>query len=143
MRIKCFECNRAAENNHHVVPKSRGGTRTVPLCGRCHDLVHSVGIIELSQRSWKATKKAGKRYGNIPYGYKQGKTSLIKCRKEQAILRAMHRLKDKGLSWQEIADKLAAKGIKTRQGNPVNWSFVQNKFRSKKQNDRPKRRRPK
>ena len=143
MRIKCFECNRAADHNHHVVPKSRGGTRTVPLCSKCHDLVHAVGIIQMAQRGWKATKKAGKRYGNIPYGYKQGKTRLVKCRKEQAILTAMRRLKDKGLSWQEIADKLAAKGIKTRRGNRPDWSFVENKFRSKKQNDRPKRRRPK
>lgn len=38
--LDCFECDGAAEHQHHVVPRSRGGTQTVPLCHDCHDLVH-------------------------------------------------------------------------------------------------------
>lgn len=36
----CFECGKPAEHRHHVVPRSKGGKRTVPLCHDCHDLVH-------------------------------------------------------------------------------------------------------
>jgi hypothetical protein len=37
---RCLECGGPAEHRHHVIPRSRGGTRTVPLCQDCHDLVH-------------------------------------------------------------------------------------------------------
>lgn len=39
-KARCFECARPADHNHHVVPESRGGTRTVPLCTKCHGLAH-------------------------------------------------------------------------------------------------------
>lgn len=38
--LACFECGATAIEDHHIIPESRGGTKTVPLCGRCHDLVH-------------------------------------------------------------------------------------------------------
>jgi hypothetical protein len=37
----CFECG--SNNNihqHHVVPRTLGGVRTIPLCGDCHGKVH-------------------------------------------------------------------------------------------------------
>lgn len=40
----CFECGKPADVNHHVVPKSRGGTQTVPLCWQCHSLVHDTKL---------------------------------------------------------------------------------------------------
>tara|TARA_Y100001938_G_scaffold131676_1_gene189066 strand:- start:1137 stop:1589 length:453 start_codon:yes stop_codon:yes gene_type:complete len=38
---KCFECG-TIENiqYHHVVPKSKGGKNTIPLCQSCHSKVH-------------------------------------------------------------------------------------------------------
>jgi len=36
----CFECGKPAVNDHHVVPQSKGGKKTVPLCSRCHQLAH-------------------------------------------------------------------------------------------------------
>jgi hypothetical protein len=38
--VECFECGAPAAHQHHVIPRSRGGTKTVPLCLDCHDLVH-------------------------------------------------------------------------------------------------------
>jgi len=38
----CFECGGLAEHEHHVVPESLGGTKTVPLCRSCHALAHGV-----------------------------------------------------------------------------------------------------
>jgi hypothetical protein len=40
---KCFECGCAAILKHHVVPKSVGGKKTVPLCGLCHEKIHDIG----------------------------------------------------------------------------------------------------
>ena len=39
---QCFECGyKGAElHRHHVVPRSRSGTQTVPLCGICHAHAH-------------------------------------------------------------------------------------------------------
>jgi hypothetical protein len=39
----CFECGQKAKEKHHLIPKSLGGTRTVPLCGSCHCKIHGVG----------------------------------------------------------------------------------------------------
>lgn len=38
---ECFECRLIGQcHQHHVVPRSRGGTRMVLLCERCHGKVH-------------------------------------------------------------------------------------------------------
>ena len=40
-KSKCFECgDNIAIHQHHVVPKSIGGKNTIPLCEKCHSLVH-------------------------------------------------------------------------------------------------------
>lgn len=36
--FRCFECDAPARAAHHVVPRSMGGTRTLPLCEPCHAL---------------------------------------------------------------------------------------------------------
>lgn len=36
----CFGCGAKADEQHHVVPESMGGIGTVPLCIKCHDIVH-------------------------------------------------------------------------------------------------------
>jgi len=38
---KCFECETTEDlQEHHVVPRSRGGTKTVTLCYECHMKAH-------------------------------------------------------------------------------------------------------
>ena len=37
----CFECGNPSNHEHHVVPRVRGGIKTVPLCLQCHSLAHS------------------------------------------------------------------------------------------------------
>ena len=47
MKGKWFECESYGEiDNHHVVPKSLGGTKTIPLCYKCHGLVHNKDFIK-------------------------------------------------------------------------------------------------
>jgi hypothetical protein len=48
--MRCFECGKQAKENHHVVPEARGGTKTVPLCSRCHNLAHGFNGIETRPR---------------------------------------------------------------------------------------------
>lgn len=36
----CFECGVETLGIHHVVPVSLGGTKVIPLCEGCHNLVH-------------------------------------------------------------------------------------------------------
>jgi hypothetical protein len=42
-REKCFECGETSNQDHHVVPESVGGKKTVPLCEKCHEKIHAVG----------------------------------------------------------------------------------------------------
>jgi len=38
---KCFECEVTEDlHEHHVVPRSKGGTKTVTLCHQCHMKAH-------------------------------------------------------------------------------------------------------
>ena len=41
--MSCFECGHSKTENHHVVPVSKGGTKTVKLCVSCHGKVHNAG----------------------------------------------------------------------------------------------------
>ena len=39
---KCFECGGDMDEMHHVIPKVRGGKKTIPLCSKCHGLAHGI-----------------------------------------------------------------------------------------------------
>ncbi len=41
----CFECGVMTKGKHHVVPVSKGGTKVIPLCEQCHNLIHEGLII--------------------------------------------------------------------------------------------------
>ena len=64
--FRCFECNGKAQHAHHVVPVAHGGTRTVPLCYRCHEKAHErvLNLKEHSRRTKEGMARAkaqGKR----------------------------------------------------------------------------------
>ena len=72
----CINCGNIATQYHHVVPKVLGGndtTNVVPLCDKCHGLIHSVSfengsishseLIKIGQQ--KSNKKAGRKVGNL------------------------------------------------------------------------------
>lgn len=40
--MKCYECGKKAEEKHHIVPKTLGGTKTIPLCSKCHCKIHGL-----------------------------------------------------------------------------------------------------
>lgn len=62
----CFECGQPADHAHHIVPRSLGGTRTVPLCEVCHGKVHDVRFLNhsaLTKAGLARAKRAGKHCG--------------------------------------------------------------------------------
>lgn len=38
--MRCYECGEPANEKHHMIPKSLGGTKTIDLCSACHCKIH-------------------------------------------------------------------------------------------------------
>lgn len=119
----CFECGAEAECDHHVVPRSLGGTRTVPLCEVCHGKVHGcdmVGGRRLTKAALAAKKARGEMTGSAPYGFRlgaDGKT-LVRDEAEQAVLAEVAERRGAGMSIRAIVAALAARGFASRGGRP-------------------------
>lgn len=54
----CFECGEPKEEMHHVIPKSKGGEKTIPLCIDCHGKAHDVSYRRLMLDSLIDTAEA-------------------------------------------------------------------------------------
>ncbi len=68
----CFECGEPAKENHHVIPRSMGGQKTIPLCCECHGKVHGVTnrceLINLSKRAINNKRENGGNVGGgVPF----------------------------------------------------------------------------
>lgn len=118
----CFECGKTASVKHHVVPRSRGGVRTVDLCGRCHGKAHhrkkNMTTAALTRAALAKKKAAGKRVGNIPYGWNvDADNNLISVVEEQVIIAKMKEWRTAGVSFRRIAGMLTDAGIATKKGN--------------------------
>jgi hypothetical protein len=90
----CFECGVITKGKHHVVPVSRGGTKVIPLCETCHNLVHG-GLIN-SGMIREGLRKAAAR------GKKLGAPVKISPEK----LKTIKEMRSSGLAYSEIAIKL-------------------------------------
>jgi hypothetical protein len=62
-RGDCVECGEPAAHKHHVVPKSRGGTFTVPLCLSCHGRTHGSDLIKLMAEGRVRARAKGVVFG--------------------------------------------------------------------------------
>jgi len=93
--IQCFECSNQAEQNHHVVPKSKGGTRTIPLCEPCHSKVHGfkIGSSHLIKEGLVKARLAGRTLGRPTKDVSGDKKIILE-------LLAL------GLSYRKIAKKM-------------------------------------
>ena len=129
--MTCFECD-ATENlhHHHVVPRSLGGTKTIPLCERCHSLVHSKDFTSTGALTSKAMqkKKAKGLYtgGSVPFGFKLGDDgeTLVPNPAEVDIILCAQELRRDGHSLRGISAKLAERGMVNRQGAPFDSKVV-------------------
>jgi transposase len=94
---KCFECGSTDDlHEHHVVPRVKGGTKTVALCVRCHGLVHGRNMLnhrELTIEGLNKAKQSGKKLGRP-----------AKAQENQDLIL---RLKGQGWKAKQIADHLS------------------------------------
>ena len=129
--MTCFECD-ATENlhHHHVVPRSLGGTKTIPLCERCHGLVHSKDFTSAGTLVAKAMqkKKAQGLYtgGRVPFGFKLGDDgeTLVPNSAEIEIMLCAQKLHRDGHSLRGIAAELARQGMFNRKGDVFGSAVV-------------------
>lgn len=97
---------------------------TVPLCGSCHGLVHSVDLTSVSRLTKLAMdeKRAKGEYigGKVRYGYKLAPDGvrLVECEAEQENIRALVQCRRVGMSYRAASMHLAERGVVNRHGNP-------------------------
>lgn len=92
----CFECGKTADHMHHVIPRSRGGTKTLPLCTKCHATVHNVRAVSNSTLIKIGIEKARAA------GKKPGRPTVISSEIKERVLR----LRANGMSIRTIADNI-------------------------------------
>ena len=117
--MTCFECDSPGPlHQHHVIPRSRGGTRTVPLCEDCHGAVHGkdLRISALTRDALAAKKDRGERLGRPPFGYRVEAGELVPYEPEQKAVRLVAELRGDGLSIRQIVEALEARGVSTSTG---------------------------
>jgi hypothetical protein len=121
----CWECEAEGVHihNHHVVPRSRGGTKTVPLCEACHAHAHhrdkamttsattSAAMVDMRTRGLYTG-------GRVRYGFKLGAdgSTLEEDATEQRVLGIVRHLRAEGLSLRAVARNLEAAGYYARGG---------------------------
>jgi hypothetical protein len=129
MEDVCFECGNPAENYHHVVPKTKGGRKTVPLCLECHSKVHGRQMAHpaLTQFGLQKAKSRGVLLGAARPGAPRLTTEARKVgtqrgaasRKRQAVdayhdlTPIMREMRGSGATLQQIADRLNSEGYTT------------------------------
>jgi hypothetical protein len=99
---ECFECN-SKENicRHHVVPKSKGGTKTIPLCVHCHSIVHDRNLVKHYELLLKAVAKA-----KLEGKYKGRKKGSVVS--NEAILKKYSQIVDPIISEEMSLRKIAS-----------------------------------
>jgi hypothetical protein len=119
--MNCFECGRPAAYRHHVIPKSKGGKKTVPLCGVCHALIHgrlSLHTAELTRAALRSRRSSGmKTGGDIPFGYRVEAGRLVPDADEQKAVRLVLDLSRTGRSLRDIGRHLEDAGVARKNGS--------------------------
>jgi hypothetical protein len=128
--LVCFECGADAECEHHVVPKSLGGTKKIPLCSGCHALVHglkSVSTSALTKAALAHKKSRGERVGKVPYGYQLNADGihLEPSDYEQEVIATVQMLGRAGLSQRKIVAEVNRRGLASRAGKPFALRQIQ------------------
>lgn len=118
----CFECEAPTDHDHHVVPRSLGGTKTVPLCHACHAKAHGLkgttwaSHAGLTAAAMARMKAAGLHTGGPPpYGYRVGEDGrLVAEPSEREAVTVARELHHRGVTFRDIARALTARGYVPR-----------------------------
>ena len=135
---KCFECETAEDlQEHHVVPRSRGGTKTVTLCYECHMKAHGrtgkgLNHSRLTKEGLARAKARGVKLGADIEAVMKGRENATKATNNR-LFPHIKDAKDNGYeSLNEISRYLNEKGIKTPQGRrftKANLSPIMKRYR--------------
>jgi len=125
MTDPCFECGQPAEYDHHVVPQSRGGTKTVRLCAECHAKAHhrrrNMTTRKLTTDAMQGKIARGERAGRIRFGYDltgDGRTLVPNPRQQEAIAFMKQWLLE-GKTYREMVALLTELGIETKEPGAI------------------------
>lgn len=142
----CYECQTPTTGEHHVVPTSLGGTKTVPLCPVCHGKVHNADFLSMKTLSKLGLERKKKELALI--GKKLGTNNLTDehRRKGSAISHANRRtksdrqmreikehakqLKQQGWTYEAIAEEFNKLGIKSICGKQFWGNTISRFFRN-------------
>jgi len=123
---KCFECEAIEDlQEHHVVPRSRGGTKTITLCHSCHLRAHgrdSKGLnhSRLTKEGLERARKRGVKLGGTNIKEAQ-KLAQKACRKKglataKKFKDIIYQFRSQGLSYEVTANKMNDMGLRTNRG---------------------------
>ena len=119
-RKRCWECQRPAVHEHHPVPRSRGGTRTISLCDVCHAKAHHrdkrMSTSRLTKDALQRKRERGESTGTAPYGWSVDGGRLVPNADERAMMAAARELRETGLSLRGVAAELQSRGMRPRCG---------------------------
>ena len=107
----CVECGATATEDHHVVPRSRSGTFTVPLCGSCHGRAHGIS---------RPTDIGALTRNGLERARSQGVILGRPTRLDPLLHLRIHQLREQGLSLQKIANTLNEERVPTA-GTGASW----------------------
>ena len=109
----CFECGSSEHiHQHHIIPKSLGGTKTIPLCNMCHGRAHGreKGIYK-NPNNWKRLAKLGREKwianGGVA-GRKAGSVESTETFMNKPITKEIINLLEQGYSVRKIVEVLGA-----------------------------------
>jgi len=89
MADRCFECDSTESiHYHHVVPKTLGGKKTIPLCNLCHGLVHNIDYVKiksLQMAGIEKAKKDGKYKGRTKASIKKVESAINLIKSGQSV----------------------------------------------------------
>jgi hypothetical protein len=133
--LYCYECNCNKDlQEHHILPKILGGTKTITLCGNCHGKIHGGKFIKLSnliKKSLHNKRNSGTKYTKSLLGFDVENGKMVVNKKEQKIIRKMFKMYESGSGYTEIANHLNKNGHKIKNGNPFSRSYVRNILQNK------------
>jgi len=107
--MKCWECEIETENihHHHVIPRSRGGTKTVPLCQPCHSKAHhmkkNMTVSALTKAALAKKKKRGERLGQPPATLRVVGGLLLPTEETADLIKAIE-MRRAGAKYREIME---------------------------------------
>lgn len=135
MTEACFECSSPATVLHHVLPRSKGGTKTVPLCRVCHSKIHNLDLRldALREDGKRKAVFAGKRLGGLlTYGYDADEKGYIRQNeKEQDAISIMKFMRASRFTIKAITVYLNEIGTPTKCGKKWSDKTVFNILRRK------------